>query len=228
MHRPISLLARIVLLAALATLETLSQSPLDTLMQRHGLIDIQSLDPSIRVDLRYSSTNNFIGEDMYEALERAYLEPRFAARIVRAQHLLKKRYPNYTLLIYDAARPMSVQAKMHARVAGTPLSIYVAPAKSGGRHNYGVAVDLTIADTSGQALDMGTDFDHFGPEAHTGDETTLVRFGTISAKAARNRQLLRNLMRQVGLRPYAKEWWHYQETIPMSQVRRRYRLINDL
>lgn len=225
----LSISRRVLLVISLVFLsgQVLAQGALDSLMKSYGLVDIQSIEPNILVELRYSSTNNFIGEDMYGALERAYLEPNFAQRIAKAQRLLSKSKPGYRLLIYDAARPMSVQAKMYARVERTPLRVYVAPAKRGGRHNYGVAVDLTIADPAGNPLDMGTDFDHFGPEAHTGDEATLVRQRVISATAARNRSLLRRIMSQVGLRPYAKEWWHYQELIPMSQVRLRYRLLQD-
>lgn len=203
-------------------------SPLDSLMRRIGLVDVRELDPSIRVELRYSSRNNFIGEDMYGTLERAYLEPSFARRIAQAQRKLKAIHPEYRLLIYDAARPMSVQAKMYARVANTPLKIYVAPARRGGRHNYGVAVDLTIVDEHLNPLDMGTDFDHFGEAAHVGDEPERVRQGKLSPAAAQNRALLYSIMKSVGLRPYDKEWWHYQEMIPMSEVRKRYRLINDL
>lgn len=227
MSRPLSLVLPL-LCFVISALDLAAQKGLDSLMRSYDLVDLQHLEPSIRVELRYSTTNNFIGEDMYGDLKRAYLEPSFARRIVRAQQLLQNTHPGYSLLIYDAARPLSVQARMYARVADTPLKIYVAPARQGGRHNYGVAVDLTIADPKGKPLDMGTDFDHFGEEAHVGDEAERVRQGKLGREAAQNRALLYEIMRAVGLRPYNKEWWHYQETIPMSEVRKRYRLINDL
>lgn len=198
----------------------------DSLMRRSGLVDVRSLERSIFVDLKYSSTDNFVGVDMYGSLNTAYLEPNFAKRIAKAQGVLQQRHRGLRLLIYDAARPMSVQKQMYALVAGTPLSIYVAPAKAGGRHNYGVAVDLTLADEQGKPLDMGTAFDHFGKESHTGKEDVLVREGKITTEAKRNRAILRSVMNEVGLRPYDKEWWHYQERIPMSEVRKRYKRLD--
>lgn len=204
----------------------LAQTNYDSLMRRSGLVDVQSLEPSIGVELKYSTSDNFVGRDMYGSLERAYLERGFAERIAQAQRLLTKRRQGYHLLIYDAARPMSVQATMYALVEGTPLSIYVAPAKRGGRHNYGVAVDLTIVDDKGKPLDMGSPFDHFGTEAHVGSEDSLVKAGRMSAVVRANRRLLYSIMSEVGLRPYDKEWWHYQERISMTEVRRRYKRLD--
>lgn len=199
---------------------------LDSLMRRHGLVDIRQLDTLIRVELRYSTTDNFVGVDMYGTLERAYLERGFAQRVVRAQRELTRRRPGYRLLIYDAARPMSVQRRMYDLVAGTPRAVYVAPATRGGRHNYGVAVDLTIVDPQGNPLDMGTPFDHFGEASHLGDEARWVRLGRMRPEAVQHRTLLREVMHTAGLRPYAREWWHYQETLSMQEVRRRYRRLD--
>ena len=78
----------------------------DSKMQSYGLVDVQSLDKTIGVELKYSTEDNFVGEDMYGELERAYLLPHFAKKVVQAQAILRKRYPDYSLLIYDAARPL--------------------------------------------------------------------------------------------------------------------------
>ena len=115
---------------------------------------------------------------------------------------------------------------MYEQVAGTPKRIYVAHPRRGGRHNYGVAVDLTIIDEKGKALDMGSSFDHFGDRAHLGNERALVRSGLYAPEVPQNRALLKRILGQVGLRPYNKEWWHYQERMPMPEVRRRYRLLD--
>lgn len=195
-------------------------------MKSRNLVDIQTLDPSIQVQLKYATTDNFVGENMYGDLKRCYLERGFAERIRRAQQELKRQKPNYSLLIFDGARPQSIQRKMYQKVAGTPLKIYVAPPSRGGRHNYGVAVDLTIIDDKGKELDMGTAFDYFGEEAHVGKEDQFVRSGKFKPIVKSNRLLLQNIMKSVGLRPYDKEWWHYQELIPMSEVRRRYKLLD--
>lgn len=198
----------------------------DRLMRQHGLVDVQTLESTIVVELKYATTDNFTGVNMYGTLRRAYLERGFAQRVARAQRLLAKERPGHHLCIYDAARPMSVQRQMYDLVAGTPLKIYVAPAARGGRHNYGVAVDLTIIDEKGRPLDMGVPFDHFGPESHLGNEEQWVRKGKMKPEVIVNRQLLQRIMAHVGLRPYAKEWWHYQERIGMQEVRQRYRRLD--
>lgn len=196
------------------------------LMEQYGLVDIHSLNSSIKVDLKYSSKDNFIGEDMYGSLNTCYLQRDFARRVAKAQDELTRLHPGYSLLIYDGGRPMSVQRKMYERVANTPLRIYVAPAKQGGRHNYGVAVDLTIVNDRGEVLDMGTPFDFFGEEAHIGNEDALVKSGRFKTVVKENRALLQRVMRSAGMRPYDKEWWHYQELIPMSEVRKRYKRLD--
>ena len=233
--------AAITLYAALFTFSTLQPQELpnyDSLIRKMGLVDINTLDKEILVELRYATTNNFMQQNIYGELRKAYFVPHFARKIAQAQQILRQRKPGYRLLIYDAARPQSAQHRMRQAVEGTPYTAYVAEASRGGRHNFGVAVDLTIADKDGRALDMGAPFDHFGREAWIGDgrNTTLQHFkayiaqmqkqGIISAEAAANRTLLVEIMDAVGLRPYAKEWWHYQERVSMSRTREIYKLLD--
>ncbi len=216
----------------------------DKKMREYGLVDIRTLDKNILVDLKYSTTDNFVGKDMYGSLERAYLERKFAEKVLKAQQILRKRYPNYTLLIYDAARPISVQRTMKKIVAGTEFDCFVASGKTGGRHNYGVAVDLTIADKSGKPLDMGTGFDSFDKASSvkgtpdTSDPSTrtiavyrafvrkLQADGLISKQAADNRILLLEVMLEAGLYPYRNEWWHFELINSMSSIRETYRLLD--
>ena len=210
----------------------------DKKMIEQGLVDIQQMDAEILVELKYATEDNFVGENMYGTLRRAYLLPHFARKVVRAQALLRERHPDFSLLIYDAARPISVQRRMRRLVEGTPLQIYVADGQRGGRHNYGVAIDLTIVDGQGRPLDMGASFDHFGPKAWVGNDNdvTLAAYkayverlrkqSIISDQAARNRVLLLEIMDSVGLRPYVKEWWHFQEKISMSRTRELYKLLD--
>lgn len=205
---------------------TASAQRFDSLMRANGMVDIQQVAPDIRVDLKYATKDNFIGANMYGQLRRAYLHPNLAKALARAQQALTKERPGYRFLIYDAARPQSVQRRMYQAVAGTPNKIYVAAPERGGRHNYGVAVDLTIVDASGKPLDMGSSFDHFGEEAHLGNEEARVRAGIFNKEVPANRSLMRRLLGAEGLRPYDKEWWHYQEQMPMSEVRKRYQLLS--
>lgn len=83
--------------------------------------------------------------------------------LLRAQQLLKEKHPGYSLIVYDAARPMSVQKKMWNVVKGTSKSIYVSnPSRGGGLHNYGLAVDISILDNNGVPLPMGPGSRPFG------------------------------------------------------------------
>lgn len=225
-------------------LSAVAQECFDSSMRACGLVDIATLEDDILVDLKYSSEDNFVGVDMYGELERAYLVESFALRVVLAQQILRERHPELTLLIYDAARPISVQRAMHRVVEGTQLEGFVADGTRGGRHNYGVAVDLTIATLDGEPLDMGTGFDDFTTAAYvkgTADSANAstrtlkvyrdyaqwqVEQGIISEEAARNRLLLIEVMLEAGLYPYRREWWHFEEIITMSATRERYRLLD--
>ena len=216
--------------ALLSAASALAQSAdLDENMRRYGLVDIRSLYDGILVELRYSTEDNFVGRDMYGDLETAYLLPHFARKVVEAQRLLKELHPEYTLLIYDAARPISVQRTMRRMVEGTPNESFVADGSRGGRHNYGVAVDLTIARSDGRPIDMGTDTDQASTrtiEVYREYISSLARSGIISDQAAANRILLIEVMCQAGLVPYRREWWHFEEIISMPETRRRYRLLD--
>lgn len=239
MGRKIAILLLAVLLMPLLEVAAQTSAPdYEERMRKAGLVDIQSLDDEIEVLLKYATEDNFVGQNMYGTLRKAFFRPHFAKKIVEAQRLLRERHSDYSLLIYDAARPLSVQKRMRKAVEGTPLTAYVADGARGGRHNYGVAIDLTIIDGNGQPLDMGAPFDHFGREAWIGTDknTTLASYkayvewqrkeGIISDEAARNRTLLLEVMDAVGLRPYAKEWWHYQERISMPRTREIYPLLD--
>ena len=213
------------------------QANFDAKMLEYGLVDVQTLDEEIGVELKYATEDNFVGKNMYGTLKKAYLLPHFARKVVQAQRILREQHPDYSLLIYDAARPLSVQRQMRQAVEGTPYTVYVADGTRGGRHNYGVAVDLTIVDGKGKPLDMGAEFDDFTQKAWVGEKNTfslaeykayvemLRRKGLISDEAARNRTLLLEIMDSVGLRPYVREWWHYQEKISMPATRERYKLL---
>ncbi|MBE6283255.1 MAG: D-alanyl-D-alanine dipeptidase [Mediterranea massiliensis] len=189
-----------------------------------GFINIAEADSTILIDLAYTHADNFTGEILYETLREAYLHPMAMESLIRANQLLKAKHPNYSLLVLDAARPMSIQKRMWNKVKGTPNNIYVAnPSKGGGMHNYGMAVDVTIVDEQGEWLPMGTGFDHFGPAAHTTHEEELVAQGIISEEERLNRRLLREVMRGGGFIPLHSEWWHFnrlrrEETIQNYQL----------
>lgn len=216
----------------------------DPQMRAYGLVDIQELAPGVRVELKYSTEDNFVGKDMYGTLERAYLVPAFAERVVKAQEILQRRNPNYTLLIYDAARPISVQRAMRRIVDGTEWEDFVADGTKGGRHNFGVAVDLTIATLDGTPLDMGAGFDEFSERSSvkgtpdSSDPATrtidvyrsfvrgLQTSGLITKEQADNRILLLEVMCEAGLVPYRLEWWHFEYLESISTIRSKYKLLD--
>ena len=175
-----------------------------------GWKNIAEADGDIVIDLMYAKTDNFTGKILYEDFNEAYLHPDALQGLLRAQQALKKIYPDYNLIVYDAGRPMSVQQQMWNVVRGTSLRIYVGnPANGGGMHNYGLAVDVSILDKSGVPLPMGTSVDHLGEESHITNEAELLRSGKLTQKELENRQLLRQVMRKGGYRTLHSEWWHY-------------------
>ena len=190
-----------------------------------GFVSIAEADSTIVVDLMYTRADNFTGSILYEDLKEAYLHPEAMHTLSRAQRLLKERHPGYSLIVYDAARPMSVQQKMWNVVKGTSKYIYVSnPTRGGGLHNYGLAVDLSILDEEGKPLPMGTPVDYFGREAHITEEAQLVVQGKITEAEQENRLLLRKVMKEAGFRPLPSEWWHFNR-YSRQTARERYQVI---
>ncbi len=171
------------------------------------LADVRSFDPTIVVDLRYATPDNFTGTPLpgYEA-NRAYLRREAASALALVQSDLKPR--GLALKIFDGYRPVRATLAMvdwTARVHRPDLLTdgYIA---SRSRHNLGLAVDLTLIESSsGRELDMGTPFDTFSTAAHTANATGL---------AATNRQLLKSAMEAEGFVNYDQEWWHYTFNVP--------------
>ena len=199
---------------------------LDNWLHDRGLVDISVLDSTIRVHLVYATPDNFMGKAVYTGITRAWLHPDAAQKLVTAQRLLKKEYPDRTLVVYDAARPMSVQRKMWRLVRGTDKVNYVSnPSNGGGLHNYGMAVDVTILDPAGEPMPMGTPFDFFGEEAHTNNEEALLASGKITRKEFDNRRLLRRIMKSAGFRTIPYEWWHFN-ACSRAEARQSYPVLD--
>lgn len=182
-------------------------------MREAGLVDIREIDPTIQVYLVYATPENFVGKVLYLDIHKAFVLPEVAIKLIEAQRTLKHIHPNLSLLIYDAARPMSVQQEMWEQVKGTDKREYVSnPRNGGGLHNYGAAVDLTLADSSGNALPMGCPFDYFGDEARPDKEDKMLEEGKICMAHLQNRLLLRRIMTIAGFRALPSEWWHFNLT----------------
>lgn len=158
--------------------------------------ELTQLDPSLIIDLKYATTDNFVEEKMYEC-GRCFLRPEVAEAVVNIHHQLKQQKLGLKLL--DCYRPRPIQQKLWDKV---PNPSYVTPPKKGSMHNRGRAVDLTLTDENGKELDMGTPFDFFGPRAHH-THTDLPE------DILNRRILLKNIMEENGFRSIRTEWWHY-------------------
>lgn len=200
-----------------------SRTELD--MERQGMVDLRSVDPTIRVSLMYARPDNFTGKVLYTDLHTAYLHPEAARALRKAQAELRRLRPELSLKVYDAARPMHIQQRMYDVVKGTPKNIYVSnPRNGGGLHNYGLAVDITLCDAHGDTLPMGTKIDYMGELAHVSLESRMVQAGRLSAKARANRRLLRRVMAAGGFKVLRTEWWHFNLRT-RAEARARYKVI---
>jgi D-alanyl-D-alanine dipeptidase len=171
------------------------------------LVDVQRVDPSIVVDVRYATPYNFVGEVLpgYDA-PRVLLRREAAAALGRVQAALRAQ--GLGLRVFDGYRPARATAAMVAwtrRVKREDLlrDGYIAERS---RHNLGLAVDLTLVDlATGRELKMGTAFDTFSRAAHTANAT---------GETAVNRQRLVRAMREEGFVNLPEEWWHFSYDVP--------------
>ena len=194
-------------------------------MQQQGMVNVHTCDSTIQVELMYAKADNFTGAVLYEDLLDAYLHPKAAKALAKAQKHLRQKRPDLSLKIYDAARPMSIQQKMWDKVKGTKKNIYVSnPANGGGLHNYGMAVDITLCKLDGDTIPMGTVIDFLGKLAHIDNEAMLVKQKKVSQEAINNRKLLREAMTFAGFKPLRTEWWHFN-LCTRAEARRSYKVI---
>ncbi len=176
------------------------------------LVDVQAVNSSIQVDLKYTYADNFIGDTLYFLIEKAYLQKDVAEKLGEAQRLLTAMNPDLYLLVYDAIRPREVQTRMWLALDSIPVSQrinFVSNPKSGSIHNYGAAVDLTICDAFGTPLDMGAGFDDIRKIAYPSMERRYLQTGELTQLHIYNRNILRGVMRKAGFSSIPTEWWHF-------------------
>lgn len=177
----------------------------------HDLVELTDLDPTIRLDVRYATTDNFMGAVFYSQ-PRAFLQRPAAEALARAHAWLGER--GYGLMIFDAYRPWYV-TRMFWDATPEHLRDFVADPARGSRHNRGCAVDLTLYDlATGEAVDMPSGYDEFSPRAGSD-------YPGGTARQRWHRALLRQAMEAQGFAVYPGEWWHFDHP-----EWRRYRLGN--
>ena len=184
-----------------------------TNIQTHpDLVDVQQGHSEIQIELKYTTSANFLGEKLYTKIDKAYLQKDVAERLARVQNAVQQAHPGYKLLIYDALRPVTVQQKMWAALDSLPpveRAKFVSNPKNLSLHNMGAAIDLTILDAKGKPLDMGAGFDDIRHIAYPIYEDSFLRTGQLTPRQVQNRKLLRSAMQAQGFRQLPTEWWHY-------------------
>lgn len=151
----------------------------------------------VEIDLAYATSANFTGKPVYKD-SRCFLHEAAAERL--RESVLLAGGMGYRLKLFDCFRPREAQRVLWNH---TPDPEFLAHPDKGSPHSRGVAVDLTLLDSEGRELDMGTPFDAFTPLSHHGNTG-------VSATAQRNRAILLGIMTSSGWDFYRNEWWHYQ------------------
>jgi D-alanyl-D-alanine dipeptidase len=174
------------------------------------LIEITPTTHDVELDIAYATARNLTGQPVY-ARAACFLHPDAEARLCHAIDLARPL--GLRLRIFDAFRPAEAQWVLWN---ACPDPDFLADPRRGSPHSRGVAIDVTLVERGGTALDMGTGFDAFTPLSHHANSE-------IPLAAQRNRFTLLGLMSAAGWDFYSKEWWHYQ----LFDARSRYPLLGD-
>ena len=150
--------------------------------------------------------------------------------LIKAHEFLKESHPNLRFLVYDGLRPRDIQQKLWDALDTIPESErgqFVANPLKGSIHNYGAAIDLTLASSNGEPLDMGTDYDHFGKLAFPALEDSLFTIGKLTKEQIKNRNILRNAMTNAGFTTIDSEWWHF-DAFSYKQTKNKFQIVESL
>lgn len=159
-------------------------------------VNIKDMSNEFILDMKYATSDNFLKEKVYSCA-KCFVREEVAEALIKANNDLLTQ--GYRIKFFDCYRPYSVQKKMWKIF---PNPGYVADPKGGSVHNRGAAVDITLVRSGGGHVDMGTDFDHFGKEAHHSNSS-------LSPTVLGHRKLLRETMEKHGFKTIKTEWWHY-------------------
>ena len=215
-----------LMFASCATAPEQGKSEVEKGLEEIGLQNVAEEIPGIEIYMVYATPYNFMGRVLYEGLDEAYLVPEAVEKLKKANELLRKKRLDLHLVVYDAARPRSIQEQMWKVVEGTELEDFVAnPYKrGGGPHNYGIAVDVTLVDCAGHPLPMGSEYDYFGDRARVDIEAELFKKGEITYRELQNRLLLREIMTEAGWLTISSEWWHFN-AMPLAEASQKLEVV---
>jgi len=159
-------------------------------------VNLKEYSSDFIYNMKYATADNFLKTKVYDC-EACYLRYKTVKALIKANEKFIKK--GYKIMLFDCYRPLDIQKKMW-QIVSNPN--YVADPKKGSIHNRGGAVDITLVDSTGVAIDMGTPFDFFGIEASHDYEN-------LSEEVKENRRMLRKIMTRSGFRIFESEWWHY-------------------
>lgn len=162
----------------------------------NAFVNLKNYSNDFVFDMKYATADNFLKEQVYPC-DECFLRVKTIKALLHANQAFIAK--GYRIKLYDCYRPLAIQKKMWKIV---PNPTYVANPKKGSIHNKGGAVDITLVDSLGVELNMGTGFDFFGPEAGH-------NYTDLSAEILANRQLLKSIMLQYNFKSFDSEWWHY-------------------
>ena len=188
--------------------------PLETgQLRKPDLVELVKLDPTIKLDIRYATNENFLSTPMYSQA-RAFMQRPAAEALVRANQKLHAQ--GYGVLIHDAYRPWYV-TKMFWDATPDEKKIFVADPATGSKHNRGCAVDLSIYDLkTGHEVSMPSVYDEMTPRA-------FADYPGGTAEERQHRATLRAAMEAEGFTVYPNEWWHFDykewKEYPIMNVR---------
>lgn len=161
------------------------------------LVEIKKAVPSIVLDIRYATANNFMKQVMYKQA-RAFARKPVVAQLKKIQAILNKK--GYGLKIFDGYRPYAITVAFYQKASDKN---FVANPNKGSKHNRGCAVDLTIIDLkTGKDIPMPTPYDSFAPEA-------APHYQKLPANVIKNRDFLIATMQANGFKVIYNEWWHF-------------------
>lgn len=161
-----------------------------------AFVNLKDYSKDFVYDMKYATSDNFLKAQVYDCAE-CFLRLKTVKALITANDSFMKM--GYKIKIFDCYRPLDIQKKMWEIV---PNPSYVADPAKGSIHNRGGAVDITLVDSNGTALDMGTSFDFFGIEASH-------NYQNFSQEIKANRELLKRTMIEKGFNSFDSEWWHY-------------------
>jgi D-alanyl-D-alanine dipeptidase len=163
------------------------------------LVELVKVDPTIRLDIRYATKNNFLGRQVYKQA-RAFLQRPAAEALIRANQSLRKQ--GFGLVVFDGYRPWAV-TKIFWDATPEDKKIFVADPSKGSRHNRGCAVDLSLFDlATGKLVQMPGEYDEMTERSH-------INYECAQPESKRLRGILRSAMEAEGFAVYEPEWWHY-------------------